>query len=120
MKRWSIRVCRKCGSDHGRFHDGCVTYSHPMFPQMTEHAGVDTIEVVPAAHAERLRDVARLLAACDGSLIPHDHTMDDLFERKLLAFDSLGEQTYMTRAGVEFVTAALADELTHSGGSDAR
>lgn len=59
-RHWTIRVCRKCGSHHGRFHDGCVTYSHPMYPQTTEYAGIDSIDVVRASaldavHAEVMR-----------------------------------------------------------------
>jgi hypothetical protein len=79
---WTIRICRQCGSHHGRQHDGCVTYSHPMFPQATEHAGVDEVQVVPAAQLqaaleradraeEREQGMARLwrelrCAGCDG------------------------------------------------------
>lgn len=55
MKTWTIRVCRECGGHHGRLHDGCVTYSNPMFPQMTERAGVDEVRVVA------LDDVVRFL-----------------------------------------------------------
>lgn len=65
MRRWEIRVCKKCGRHHGRFHDGCVTYSSPMFPQMTEHAGVDVVQVVAVEDAKRaVRDA---ISSFDGN-----------------------------------------------------
>jgi hypothetical protein len=57
-------------------HDGCVTYSHPMYPQVTEHAGVDEVEVVPRAQlaeaqerAERAEGVIARASAGKRSLI---------------------------------------------------
>jgi len=45
--------------------DGCVTHYHPMFPQVTEWAGVETIDVMPVADHERI--VADLRTALDAA-----------------------------------------------------
>lgn len=56
---WTLRICRECGDRHGSWHDGCVTYSHPMFPQETEYAGVDEVKVIPAEVTDEMVERAR-------------------------------------------------------------
>jgi hypothetical protein len=63
-RRWTLRICKECGGTHQRFHDGCVTRRW-SFPQVTEWAGVDEVDVIELAAHEAI--VADLRAALDAA-----------------------------------------------------
>jgi hypothetical protein len=96
-RRWTLRVCKQCGSHHQHYHDGCVTYSNAMFPQMTEWAGAEAVEVMPVSEHEAA--LARL---------------ENSVECKRQAFEVAegGRKLWMERAEKAEAAARQVDEAT--------